>query len=297
MRSTRFYPWLSGLLLLASLCGNAGAATPAEDAALLLPDGPEARVLVLGELHGTHEAPALAGAVVEQRLDTGLPVTLALEIHAAEQPRLDAFLASEGDPAARGALLSGAFWKTPNERSDGRRSMAMLSLIERMRERREEGDDVRVLAFDAGKAGGGANERNRRMAEVLRDAINDAPERAFVVLIGNYHARRAAPTLIGGLMPGESAPVPTMAHLADLPMFRVNVSASVGGFWACGSERCGPQSLRARDGDIADESDASASVAPAQFVATPHDAPGWDAQLVLPRFSVAEPVVTVPPTE
>ncbi|MFN9965682.1 MAG: hypothetical protein ACK52N_02340, partial [Lysobacteraceae bacterium] len=79
MRSTRFHLWIAGLLVFAALGAAARATAPPANAADLLPDAHEARVLVLGELHGTNEAPALAAAVVRQRLDAGLPVTLALE--------------------------------------------------------------------------------------------------------------------------------------------------------------------------------------------------------------------------
>ncbi|MGL6291435.1 MAG: hypothetical protein ACRC2H_12145, partial [Silanimonas sp.] len=187
--------------------------------------------------------------------------------------------------------------RLPRERSDGRRSAAMLALIEAMRGHRANGADVRVLAFDAGNAGAGANERNRRMAAVLRTAMDAAPDRAFVVLIGNYHARRAAPQRVGGLMPGESPPVPTMAHLADVPMLRINVSAAKGEFWACMVGTCGPQPLGARAAlapVVAAGMTADAMGQGARFRLTPDDTTGWDAQLVLPRFSVSEPAVPSP---
>jgi erythromycin esterase-like protein len=288
MRSTRFHLWIAGLLVFAALGAAARATAPPANAADLLPDAHEARVLVLGELHGTNEAPALAAAVVRQRLDAGLPVTLALEVHAAEQPRLDAFLASNGDDAARTALLRGDFWQVPAERSDGRRSVAMLALLESMQRFRAAGHDVRVLAFDAGNAGGGAPRRNQRMAAVLREAIARDPQRAFVVLAGNYHLRRVTPDRMGGLLSGESPPVPTMAHLADLPVFRVNVTARDGEFWACMGGACGPQPVGPRGIWGGDEAGAP------RYRQTPEDAGRYDAQLMLPRFSVAAPVAVEP---
>ena len=69
MRSTRFHLWMAGLLVFAALGAAARATAPPANAADLLPDAHEARVLVLGELHGTNEAPALAAAVVRQRLE------------------------------------------------------------------------------------------------------------------------------------------------------------------------------------------------------------------------------------
>lgn len=286
MRHVRFQVWIAGLLMLAACCGRAGAAAPATAAAALLPDAREARILVLAELHGTHEAPALAGTVVQRRLDAGTPVTLALEIDTAEQPRIDAFLETAAHADARAALLRGAFWQVPPARSDGRRSVAMLALVAQMQRLRSAGHDIRVLAFDAGNAGGGATRRNERMAAVLRDAFTHDAERAFVVLVGNYHARRASLAHAGGLMPGQAPPVPTMAHLADIPMFRVKLLARSGEFWGCADGRCGPRSA---GGSVA------MGVVDAGVPAlrrTPEDAGGFDAQLSLPRFSVASPAVS-----
>src|SRR3546814_10718647 len=66
-------------------------------------------VLILGELHGSVQAPELTAALVE-RLAAKSPVLLGLEIYAQEQQRSERFLASSGDASARDALLAGEFW-------------------------------------------------------------------------------------------------------------------------------------------------------------------------------------------
>ncbi len=259
------------------------------DAAALVPiDDDGARIIVLGELHGTRETPALAEALVRRLAERGEPVTLALEAHASEQSRIDAFLASSGDTASRSELQSGPFWAVQPGRSDGRRSVALLDLLDAVRRLRGDGAALRVLAFDAGNAGAGADERNRRMAARLREAVESDSARRFVVLIGNYHARRAPPTNVVGLMPGQAPPVPTFAHLADLSMLRINVSARAGEFWACMAGTCGPRPVGARGafgGATIPDAEAPA------FHRTPDDATGGDAQLRLPTFSVAAPAV------
>ncbi len=276
---------VAGLLLsLSTVAAVPAPSAVREAAALVSASAPQQRIIVLGELHGTHEAPALAGELtgLRWRKAHGAPdegVTLALEIHATEQARIDAFLDSSGEPAARDALISGSYWALKPERSDGRRSVALLALIESMRERRSAGEDLRVLAFDPGSGGGDANVRNPRMAEALREAFARDPDRRFVVLVGNYHARRAPPTRVGGLLPGQSPPVPTMAHLADVPMLRVNVTATRGEFWGCMGGACQPWPLGGRE-----------TIPGPRFQRTPQDSTGWDAQLVLPEYSVARPV-------
>lgn len=267
--------------LAAAVLGMPPDAGTIQAAAALLPlDDADARIIVLGELHGTREAPALAEALVRRRAERGEPVTLAFEVDANEQARIDAFLASPGDDASRGDLLSGPFWDVPPGRSDGRRSVALLDLLDAARRLRRDGAELRVLAFDLGNAGAVADERNRRMAARLREDFESDPARRFVVLIGNYHARRVAPTVVGGLPPGVTPPVPTMAHLVDLPMLRINVSAQSGEFWACMAGSCGPRPVSAT----------GLEEATPWFRRTPADAAGWDAQLHLPSFSVAAPV-------
>lgn len=136
-RSIAFALLLIALLLPIAPATAAQKAEPPVDqamvreAAALIPaptDSP--RILVLGELHGTHEGPALAAELVRIRVAAGMPTTLALEVHQAEQPVVDAFLASSGDESARMALLEGTYWQVPAERSDGRRCVAMLALLE-----------------------------------------------------------------------------------------------------------------------------------------------------------------------
>ncbi len=276
---------LAGLLFsLSAAAASSGPSGVREAASLVAAGASQERIIVLGEMHGTHEAPALAGelAGLRWRQAHGAPdegVTLALEIHTTEQARIDAFLDSSGDAAAREALLSGPYWAVNPERSDGRRSVALLRLLESVRERRSAGDDLRVLAFDAGSGGGDANVRNPRMAAALREAFMRDPERRFVVLVGNYHARRAPPTRVGGLLPGQSPPVPTMAHLADVPMFVVNVMAARGEFWGCMGGSCQPWSLEDRG-----------AIPGPRLHRSPRDPAGRDAQLVLPEYSAARPV-------
>lgn len=292
---------VAGLLLsLSAVAAPPGLSAVPEAAALVAASAPQDRIVVLGELHGTNEAPALAGelARIQGQATEETPVggvTLALEIHALEQSRIDAFLDSSGDAAARDALLSSPYWAVSPERSDGRRSVAMLALLESVREMRSAGADLRVLAFDPGSAGGDANTRNAQMAATLRDAVARDSDRRFVVLIGNYHARRAAPANVRGLMPGRLPPVPTMAHLADLPMLRVNVTAERGQFWGCMNGSCQPWPLGGRP-SMASPNEAANPPTPAdamrrpRFQLTPQDTAVWDAELVMPEYSVAPPI-------
>jgi len=213
----------------------------------------QAPMLIIGELHGTRETPALVAELARLWADRGA-VQVGLEIPAQEQLRLDAFLRSAGVEADRQALLVGEFWQTPHERSDGRRSEAMLALLESLRSARVAGAPIDVLAidvlaFDDAAFHGPAPDRNARMAERLRLAHEAQPQTRTIVLTGNYHARWTVP---GSVRPqsvpeGYAPPKPMAAYLRELGVRTVNVSAREAGFWACLRDQpCGPQQLPAQ---------------------------------------------------
>lgn len=56
-----------------------------------------ARIILVGEMHGTREFPALVARLACQALEAGRPLTLALEMPHEEEARLAAYVASDGD--------------------------------------------------------------------------------------------------------------------------------------------------------------------------------------------------------
>lgn len=83
---------------------------------------PEARFVVVGEMHGTTETPAAFAAMVCAAAEQG-PVTVALELPQAMQPQLDAFLAAPDAEAAVATLNGTTFLNL--KMADGRSSTAM----------------------------------------------------------------------------------------------------------------------------------------------------------------------------
>ncbi|MGV6492816.1 hypothetical protein ACTUVK_003020 [Stenotrophomonas rhizophila] len=120
--------WMTGLTMLGlALAGTSGARERCT-----WPEAMPIRPLVLvGELHGTVETPALVGELACAAAADATPVTVALEMDPTEQARIDAYLASAGTAADRSALLAGRFWTRTMQ--DGRSSVAMAALIERLR--------------------------------------------------------------------------------------------------------------------------------------------------------------------
>lgn len=145
-------------------------------------------VVLIGEMHGTVESPGFASAAVCLGVQTGRRVTVALEVPDQEDSRFQRYLLSPGSSADRAALLAGAFWQSTYQ--DGRRSGAMLGMLETLRSLRSGGAALRVILIDSIQeppATGPA--RDRAMAKRLEAAMAAAPKDLFVVLTGNVHTR------------------------------------------------------------------------------------------------------------
>lgn len=213
----------------------------AQAAAHIVEQAGSHRLIVLGELHGTSEIPALAGALVAHYAAAGV-VTLALEVPHDEQPALDRYLDSDGGVDAWRALATTPFWQVSDDQHDGRRSVAMRQLIEHVRALRSQGHSVAVLAHDVSGTEALAHDhhwRDTQMAANLRAAIERTPG-TVLVLTGNVHAMRTRPAWA----PAELQLAPMTSQLRDLEPFAVNLTGASGQFWGCLEGRC--QALPAR---------------------------------------------------
>ncbi len=195
-------------------------------------------------MHGTVESPAFIDRAACLALADGRSVTVGLEIPIEEDSRIRAFLASSGSAADRDALLRGAFWQAPFQ--DGRRSRAMLALLEDLRRTFRAGSPVHLLLLDSIAFRGG-RERDRAMAGRLQDATAGAPHDLFLVLTGNIHTR-----LRQGV-PWDPSYEPmgfVLAHLApNLAIAALDVAYTGGSAWICDTPQpasCGAKPLKGR---------------------------------------------------
>lgn len=245
----------------------AGADGWIDDAARDLLAGADAlRPLLLGELHGTRETPAVLVSMLRQSGDT--PWLLGLEIPRQEQARVDAFLRSDGGAKARAALVAGPFWT--RDLQDGRSSDAMMRLIDGVRALRRGGRDIRIVCFD--DAAPLSDGRDAHMADALRAALVAQKHRRAVALTGNYHAR------IGRGSPWNAEKEFMGWHLRDLSPLSVDVTAPTGANWICTPE-CGEHAFgRERvPGKLA------------LHVASQADERGYHGSLALPQFTASPP--------
>jgi len=199
-------------------------------------------------------------------------VHLGLEIPRGEQPRIDSFLASAGDPRAYQTLLEGEFWGRPLQ--DGKSSRAMVDLLDSIRRLKGSGARINVFLFDLSTP---AQDRDAQMAKNILAARTQAPNDLFLILTGNVHAMKKMMNI------KTTQLVPMAFHLAGSGA-RVTSLVSVyppGTAWVCkgaGTEACGshPVSGKAR-GD-------------ARFIElTRDDERGYDGIFYVPSLTASPP--------
>lgn len=188
-------------------------------------------VLLLGEVHGTVESPAFAANAVCVALRAGHSATLALEIPREEQTRIEAFLMSDGTKADRAAVLRSEFWSSNYQ--DGRRSQAMLFLLDEVRQLRRGGRPIRIKLIDRAERPATSAHRDRWMAEALVQALDESPVAVVIALAGNIHTRVSRGT------PWDANYEPAGFVLAsrkpEIRLTSLNVSHQGGTAWICTS--------------------------------------------------------------
>lgn len=216
-------------LLTAPVC-----APPEGTAALLALDK---RVIVLGELHGTHETPSAFAQIVCAAAQTG-PVTVALELPEAMQPQLDAMLEAPDETSARAALEGSAFLDPHYD--DGRTSLSMFAMLNSVRVLKAAGRDIAIHAFQP------MHQRPRDldqawyeldMGHALSLAVSARPQARVLALVGNLHARKT---------PHPRDPelgVPAAGHLPAADTLTLNIAQQGGEAWNC-QETCGVHASR-----------------------------------------------------
>ncbi len=182
-------------------------------------------VVLLGELHGTQQVPHFVAQSACQVATQGIPVTVGLEIPAANQERLETFLISAGTEHDWAKLMESPFWRSPYP--DGRNSEGVVYLIEALRKLRSQGLDVNIFAYDQPALRGDA--REEFMAGVVMKVAKRSPKRALLVLSANVHPRQ-----VKGL-PGAPDYRPMGLRLAGelSNVYSLDIAYNSGTAWIC----------------------------------------------------------------
>ena len=225
--------WTVGALALLLIMaeGFAAAPPPREDCSAP-PEFTQSKLVLVGELHGTQQAPAFIGSAACALAAQG-SLVVGLEMPAAEQPRIDAYLGSGGGSKERAALTIGEFWGF----QDGRASHAMLDLNERLRVLKRGGAPLQVLAMDGSTTN---SSKSEAMAVALRRAMQGNPQARVLALMGNIHAR---------VLPDEAEDDPPVgSRLRDLRPLAVLAGYGEGEAWVCMDDFCGVHPMSSRWG-------------------------------------------------
>jgi len=199
---------------------------------------PGVRFILLGEMHGTTEAPALFRDLVCAAAAGKRPVVVGVERSTREQAAIDAFMCGDGHAAAVDALLAERGWGG----FDGRSSRAMLALLEALRTLKLEGRISEVVALDGSRPDDPDAAREQRMASALIAAAGRHPNAVVVALTGNVHASKK---LIEGF--GSYPFMPMLLPAAQtISLF---VADKGGEAWTEVEGRCGPHKLPSTGGD------------------------------------------------
>jgi hypothetical protein len=196
------------------------------------------RIVMIGEGHGTNEAPASFLRIVCAALRQGEEVAVGLEQLADQAAYLQNYLDSNGDLPARADLLGSNFWK--NSR-DGRGSVAMLKLIDGLRELRQAGYPLTVFPMQ-GTAADWHIRNDEKMAASIRAELTARPAALILTLSGNIHNMRTKPAWLPDTIP---PPIPT--YLQDIETFTFNLTSTGGSAWDCQKD-CGVHSAALREG-------------------------------------------------
>jgi hypothetical protein len=191
----------------------------------------EARLVLLADVPGTAEIPAFVGALACQAAVAGTPVVVALELLRGDQAWVDTYFSSAGGAAERTAFLGVARSFGPAG-LPGRGSEAVLALLDALRQLRDGGLPVRVLAFDEARTTAG---RGQARARTLERARRAEPEALFLVLV-----ERAAATVRPSETAEEEEPLGLYLARWGLRPLPLDVRSPGGEAWACPSGKCGP---------------------------------------------------------
>lgn len=225
-------------LLAAAALLTGTPCSPPSDAEVLWT--PEHRFVVVGEIHGTTEAPAAFAQLICAAAEQG-PVTVALELPNLMQPQLDAFLAAADDASAAATLHDTPFWVRDPQRQDGRSSVAMLDMMQSVRRLKASGADVALRAFVPSGSRPPTFDQNYYELDMAAELARIAAQRSdsrVLVLVGNIHARKSLIDRLDLL--------PATAHLPRKETIALNVAQQGGQSWSCQADGCRAHDFVAR---------------------------------------------------
>ncbi len=207
------------------------------------------KFVLMGELHGTAEIPALFFDLVCHAAQSG-SVEIGLEIQDIYSPAFEAYLRASDGAAAKTAFLQSEHWTYG---IDGRGSVAMLKLIDDLIVLKKSGFPIDIFVFSpTPPRNHSITDREKMMAVNWMSRMKSRPNARMFALVGNYHSSKFA------FRGGE----PAALHLPPSDTLTLEPQEVGGESWNCIAKGCGanafggpnpgprgiyPSSSRARD--------------------------------------------------
>jgi len=270
MRLWLFFLMASTMPLGAVPAKAAASCNPVPGAREIIAGTAKIRFLIIGEIHGTNETPALV-ADLACEIGRGRPVTVALEFPLTSATALNRYLASDGATLFRRQLLRSPIWA--RSMADGRSSKAMFELIERLRQLRASGAWIRLVAFQPSEMSNlDQHYYDLAMAANWARIADETPDNLNLILVGQVHAGKRAVR--------QYPFAPAASHLPSADVLSFRGEAIEGAAWNCQEDGCGAHTLAGAPGK-------ERSIA--RFAS---ETDGFDgAYSIGPRYSASEPVL------
>lgn len=194
------------------------------------------RWIVVGEVHGTNEAPQIF-ADLACLAASSEPVVVAVEKAAVEQPAIDEFIASDGSSQAVKRFSASKMWNEPLP--DGRSSQSYFRLFQRLRELRAAGRVKSVIAFQPNFSFRPGEYSAAKYENALASSlISRVPQglRALV-LVGSSHAQSTSPSW------AKSPYLPMVGYLPADRTVTLEARSAGGSAWNCAGDDCGAHAV------------------------------------------------------
>ncbi len=246
------------------------------------------KIIFVGELHGTEEAPTLVSCLGEVIISQHESLMIGLELPAELEIDLHNYMVS-ATADERTWILNNWLWRDAHYQ-DGRRSRAMLGLLRRARTWRQEGHRVFVHTIDyfydpemRKAAGIDVNRRNGFMAARIKALIGKENPDHVVVLTGRGHARTKPYD-----NPAYANDPPIPLQLGTLQTWSIDVWAVQGERWSC-FRASGASRLRCGKRPVKPLRPHPAIAAPVYRPLSADPDAAFDAELILPAFTASPP--------
>jgi len=195
------------------------------------------RIIVLGESHGTVEAPDAFLGIVCEAAQQG-PVTVGLEMPESDRSLLDFVMTAPDEATAMRILRNGDFGDP--RREDGRHSQAMFDMIIGFWRLKAAGHDIVLRPFAPRMSVIRGRDQawwELEMAYGMSRPLIDRPQARLLILVGNLHARKTRIERI------PDVGLPAAGHLHAADTLTLNIAQQGGDAWNC-QETCGVHPTR-----------------------------------------------------